>query len=152
MHPELYFSSTWGTTACDLLPTPLSNSFCHKNETKCWIVIKPAVHGSSTCAGCAFHKAYFVAQPASSFPVMSLGLGIQHDVMGLPWDNIFWHVCKTQFKRGFLLPWLSVACHTDILSENIYVYMWQKSNHFCFNSLNQLFKQQTKWMICQIRI
>ena len=43
----------------------------------------------------------------------------QQNVMNLPLDNISWHVCKTLFTRGFLLSWLSMACNTDMLSENI---------------------------------
>ena len=80
---------------------------------------KTSVHGSSKCVGCAFDKAYFAARSACSFPVISRWLGIQQNVMNLPLDNIFWHVCKTLFTRGFLLSWLSMACNTDKLSENI---------------------------------
>ena len=46
-------------------------------------------------------------------------LGIQQNVMNLPLDDISWHVCKTLFTRGFVLSWLSMACNTDMLSENI---------------------------------
>ena len=105
--------------ACNLLLTSLSHRFCHKHETKGWILIKTSVHGSSKCAGCAFDKASFAARSASSFPVIYRWLGIQQNVMNLPLDNISWHVCKTLFTRGFLLSWLSMACNTDILSENI---------------------------------
>ena len=101
--------------ACNLLPTSLSHRFCYKDETKGWILIKTSVHGSSKCAGCAFDKASFAARSASSFPVISLWLGLQQNVMNLPLDNISWHVCKTLFTRGFLLSWLSMACNTDIL-------------------------------------
>ena len=97
----------------------LSHRFYHKDETKGWILIKTSVHGSSKCAGCAFDKASFAARSASSFPVISRWLGIQQHVMNVPLDNIYWHVCKTLFTRGFLLSWLSMACITDILSENI---------------------------------
>ena len=80
---------------------------------------KTSVHGSSKCVGCAFDKASFAARSACSFPVISRWLGIQQNVMNLPLDNISWHVCKTLFTRGFLLSWLSMACNTDMLSENI---------------------------------
>ena len=80
---------------------------------------KTSVHGTSKCAGCAFDKASFAARSACSFPVISRWLGIQQNVMNLPLDIISWHVCKTLFTRGFLLSWLSMACNTDILSENI---------------------------------
>ena len=73
---------------------------------------------SSKCVGCAFDKASFAAQSASSFPLISRWLGIQQNVMNLALDSIFWHVCKTLFTRGFLLSWLSMACNTDKLSEN----------------------------------
>ena len=80
---------------------------------------KMSVHGSSKFSGCAFDKAYFAAQSASSFPLISLWLGSQQNVINLPLDNIFWHACKTLFTRGFLLSWLSMACNTDMLSEYI---------------------------------
>ena len=80
---------------------------------------KTSVHGSSKCAGCAFDKTSFAAWSASSFPVISRLLGIQQNVVNLPLENIPWHVCKTLFTRGFLLPWLSMAFNTDMLSENI---------------------------------
>ena len=99
--------------AYNLLPTSLSHHFCHKDETKGWILIKTSVHSSSKYAGCAFDKASFAARSASSFPVISLWLRIQQNVMNLPLDNISWHVW------GFLLSWLSMACNTDILPENI---------------------------------
>ena len=105
--------------ACNLSPTSLSHRFCHKDETKGWILIKTSVHGSSKCAGCALDKASFAARSASSFPVISRWLGIQQNVINLPLDDISWHVCKTLFTRGFLLSWLSMACNTDIQSENI---------------------------------
>ena len=112
-------SSIWGMMACNLLPTSLSHRFCHKDETKGWILIKTSVHGSSKCVGCAFDKASFAARPACSFPVISRWLGIRQNVINLPLDNISWHACKTLFTRGFLLSWLSMACNTDMLSENI---------------------------------
>ena len=59
--------SIWGMMACNLLPTSLSHRFCHKDETKGWILIKTSVYGSSKCAGCAFDTASFVARSASSF-------------------------------------------------------------------------------------
>ena len=68
---------------------------------------------------CAFDKAYFAARSASSFPVISLWLGIQQNVIYLLPDSISWHVCKTLFKREFLPSWLPMACNTDMLSENI---------------------------------
>ena len=105
--------------ACNLLPTSLSHRSCHKDETNGWIFIKTSVHGSSKCVGCAFDKASFAARSACSFPVISLWLGIQQNVINLPLDNISWHACKTLFTRGFLLSWLSMACNTDMLSENI---------------------------------
>ena len=80
---------------------------------------KTSVHGSSKFAGCAFDKASFAARSASSFPLISLWLGSQQNVINFPLDNIFWHACKTLFTRGFLLSWLSMACNTDMLSENI---------------------------------
>ena len=80
---------------------------------------KISVHGSSKCASCAFDQASFAARSASSFPVISRWFGIQQNVMNLPLDNISWHVCKTLFTRGFFLPWLLIACKTDILSKNI---------------------------------
>ena len=81
--------------------------------------IKTSVHGISKFSGCAFDKASFAARSAFSFPLISLWLGIQQNVRYLLPDNILWHVCKTLFTRGFLLSWLSMACNTDILSENI---------------------------------
>ena len=70
-------------------------------------------------SGWAFDKASFAARSASSFPLISLWLGSQQNVINLPLDNIFRHTCKTLFTRGFLLSWLSMACNTDMLSENI---------------------------------
>ena len=105
--------------ACNLLPTSLSHRSCHKDEIKGWIFIKTSVHGSSKFSGCAFDKASFAAWSASSFPLISLWLGSQQNVINLPLDNTFWHACKTLFTRGFLLSWLSMACNTDMLSENI---------------------------------
>ena len=134
VHPEWYLSSIWGMMACNLYPTSLSHRFCHKDETKGWILIKTYVHGSSKCAGCAFDKAYFAARSASSFPVISRWLGIQQNVMNLPLDNISWHVCETLFTRGFLLSWLSMACNTDILSENI----TKRSTKYFFTYLKAL--------------
>ena len=119
MHPEWYFSSIWGMMACNLLPTSLSHRFCHKDETKGWIFIKTSVHGSWKFSSCAFHNAYFAARSASSFPLISLWLGIQQNVIYILPDKISRHVCKTLFTRGFLLSWLSMACNTDMLSENI---------------------------------
>ena len=84
-----------------------------------WIFIKTSVHGSSKCVDCAFDKASFAAGSACSFPVISRWLGIQQNVINLPLDNISWHACKTLFTRGFLLSWFSMACNTDMLSENI---------------------------------
>ena len=92
---------------------------CHKDETNGWIFIKTSVHGSSKFSGCAFDKASFAARSASSFPLISLWLGSQQNVINLPSDNTSWHACKTLFTRGFLLSWLSMACNTDMLSENI---------------------------------
>ena len=89
------------------------------NDDKGWISIKTSVHGSWKSAGCAFDEASFAARSASSFPVISLLLGIQQNVMNLLLDDISWHVCKILFTRGFLLSWLSMACNTDIVSENI---------------------------------
>ena len=80
---------------------------------------KTSVHGSSKCVGCAFDKASFAARSASSIPLISLWLGSQQNVINLPLDNTSWHACKTPFTRGFLLSWLSMACNTDMLSENI---------------------------------
>ena len=80
---------------------------------------KTSVHGSSKYVGCAFDKASFAARSACSFPVISLWLGIQQNVINVPLDNICWHACKTLLTRGFLLSWLSMACNTDMLSENI---------------------------------
>ena len=80
---------------------------------------KTSVHGSSKCVGCAFDKASFAARSACPFPVISRWLGFQQNVINLPIDNISWHACKTLFKRGFLLSWLSMACNTVMLSENI---------------------------------
>ena len=105
--------------ACSLLSTSLSHRSCHKDEIKGWIFIKTSVHGSSKFSGCVFDNASFAARSASSFPLISLWLGIQQNVIYLLPDNISWHVCKTLFTRGFLLSWLSMACNTDILSENI---------------------------------
>ena len=119
VHPEWYFSSIWGMMVCSLLSTSLSHRSCHKDEINGWIFIKTSVHGISKISGCAFDKASFAARSASSFPLMSLWLGIQQNVIYLLTDNILWHVCKTLFTRGFLLSWLSMACNTDILSENI---------------------------------
>ena len=115
----LWVSSIWGMMACNLLPTSLSHRFCHKDETKGWILIKTSVHGSSKCVGCAFDKASFAARSACSFPVISRWLGIQQDVINFPFDNISWHACKTLSTRGFLLSWLSMACKKDLLSANI---------------------------------
>ena len=80
---------------------------------------KTSVHGSSKFSGCAFDKASFAARSASSFPLISLWLGSQQNVINLLSDNIFWHAWKTLFTRGFSLSWLSMACNTDMLSENI---------------------------------
>ena len=80
---------------------------------------KTSVHRSSKFSGCVFDKASFAARLASSFPLISLWLGSQQNVINLPLDNISWHACKILFTRGFLLSWLSMACNTDILSENI---------------------------------
>ena len=63
---------TWGMMACNLSPTSLSHRFCHKDETKGWILIKTSVHSSSKCAGCAFDKVSFAARSASSFPEISM--------------------------------------------------------------------------------
>ena len=90
-----------------------------QDETNGWILIKTSVHGSSKCVGRAFDKASFAARSACSFPVISLWLGIQQNVINLMPDNISWHACKTLFTKGFLLSWLSIACKTDMLSENI---------------------------------
>ena len=105
--------------ACSLLSTSSFHRSCHKDEIKGWIFIKTSVHGSSIFWGCPFDKASFAARSASSFPLMSLWLGSQQNVINLPLDNISWHACKTLFTRGFLLSWLSMACNTDMLSENI---------------------------------
>ena len=80
---------------------------------------KTYVHGSSKCEGSALDKASFAVRPACSFPVISLWLGIQQNVINLPLNDISWHVCKTLLTRGFLLSWLSMACNTDMLSESI---------------------------------
>ena len=80
---------------------------------------KTSVHRSSKFSGCVFDKASFAARLASSFPLISLWLGSQQNVINLPLDNIYLHACKILFTRGFLLSWLSMACNTDILSENI---------------------------------
>ena len=106
VHPEWYFSSIWGMMACSLLSTSLSHRSCHKDEINGWIFIKTSVHGISKFSGCAFDKASFAARSASSFPLISLWLGIQQNVIYLLPDNILWHVCKTLFTRGFLLSWL----------------------------------------------
>ena len=105
--------------ACNLLPTSLSHRSCHKDAIKGWIFIKTSVHGSSKFSGCALDKASLAARSASSFPLISLWPGSQQNVINLPLDNISWHACKTLFTRGFLLSWLSMACNTDMLSENI---------------------------------
>ena len=70
-------------------------------------------------SGCAFDKASYAARSTSSFLLIYLCLGIQQNVIYLLPDNISWHVSKTLFTRGFLLSWLSMACNTDMLSENI---------------------------------
>ena len=80
---------------------------------------KTSVHGSSKCVGCASDKASFAARSACSFTVISRWLGIQQNVINLPLDNISWRACKTLLTRGFFLSWLSMACNTDMLSENI---------------------------------
>ena len=80
---------------------------------------KTSVHGTSKFSGCAFDKASFAARSASSFPLISLWLGSQQNAINLLLDNIYSHTCKTLFTRGFLLSWLSMACNTDMLSENI---------------------------------
>ena len=87
--------------ACNLLPTSLSHRSCHKDEIKCWIFIKTSVHGSSNFSGCAFDKVSFAARSASSFPLISLWLGSQQNVIYLLPDSTSWHVCKTLFTRGF---------------------------------------------------
>ena len=79
------------------------------------ISIKTSVHGSSTYAGCAFDKTSFAEWSASSFPVVSLWLGIQQNVMNLLLDSISRHVCNTLLTRGFLLSWLSMAYYQKIL-------------------------------------
>ena len=85
-----------------------------------WLDIhKTSLHGNSKFSGFAFDNASFAAWSASSFPLISRWLGIQQKVIYLLPDNISWHVCKTLFTRGFLLSWLSMACNTDMLSENI---------------------------------
>ena len=119
VHPEYHFSSIWGMMACSLLSTSSSHLSCHKDGIKGWIFIKTSVHGSSKFSGCAFDKASFAARSASSFPPISLWLGSQQSLINLLLDNISWHACKTLFTRGFLLSWLSMACNTDMLSENI---------------------------------
>ena len=119
VHPEQYFSAIWVIMACNLLSTSLSHRSSHKDEIKGWIFIKMSVHGSSKFSGCAFDKASFAARSASSFPLISLWLGSQQNIINLELNNISWHVCKTLFTRGFLLSWLSIACNTDILSEDI---------------------------------
>ena len=104
---------------CSLLSTSLSHRSWHKDEINGWIFIKKtSVHGISKFSGCAFVEASFDARSACSFPVISRWLGIQQNVINLSLDNISWHVCKTLFTRGFLLSWLSMACNTDMLSEN----------------------------------
>ena len=99
-------------TACNLLQTSLSHRFCHKDETKGGIFITTSVHGRSKFSGCAFDKASFAARSASSFPLISLWLGIQQNVIYSLSDNI----------------------------PDMSVYMWQKSKYFCLTSLNRLFK------------
>ena len=78
-----------------------------------------SVHGSVKCAGCASDKASFAARSASSFPVISLWLGIQQNVTYWSLDNISWHVCMTLFTKTCKLPWLSIAYNIDMLSENV---------------------------------
>ena len=119
VHPEQYFSSIWGIMACNLLPTSLSHHFSHRDETYGWISIKTSVHGSPQGVGCVFDKASFCSTISMLFPVISLWLGIQQNIINLPLDTISWHVCKTVFTRGFLLSWFSAACKTDMLSQNI---------------------------------
>ena len=137
-------SSICGMMACNLLATSLSHRFCHKDEIKGWIFIKTSVHGSSKFWGCAFDKASFAARSASSFPLISLWLGSQQNVINLPLDNIFWHACTTLFTRGFLLSWLSMACNTDMLSENI----TKLGNHdICVTPVN---RRTALWVFVEI--
>ena len=100
----------------NLYPTVVSAT---KMRQKVGFSLKKSVHGSSKFSGCGFDKTSFVARSESSFLLISLWLGIQQNVIYLLPDNISWHVCKTLFTRGFLLSWLSMACYTDMQSENI---------------------------------
>ena len=109
----------FGHDGVQFITNLFSHRSCHKDETNGWICIKTSVHGSSKCEGGAFDKASFAARSAFSFPVISLWLGIQQNVINLPLNDISWHVCKTLLTRVFLLSWLSMACNTDMLSENI---------------------------------
>ena len=101
---------------------------------------KTSVHGSSKCVGCAFDKASFAPRSACSFPVISLWIGIQQNIINVPLYNSSWYARKTLFTRGFLLSWLSMACNTDMLSENITkmflvdIFTWDKALLIAFNS------------------
>ena len=90
---------------------------------------KKSVHDNSKCVGYAFDKASFAARSASPFPLISLWLGIQQNVIYFLPDNISWHVCKTLFTRGFLLSCLLMACNTDILSEILQNFSLKKLLH-----------------------
>ena len=123
-----FYNRAWQPQHHDRLPETSGTLWIHRGAltnqrcslaTGCGIIIKTSVHGSSKFSGCSFEKAFFAARSASSFPLISLWLGIQQNVINLPLYSISWHACKTLFTRGFLLSWLSMACNTDMLSENI---------------------------------
>ena len=67
--------------------------------------LKKSVHGSSKFSCCAFDKASFAARSASSFPLISLWLGSQQNVINLPLDSSYKHVLG-----NFLLE---LMCHVS---------------------------------------
>ena len=134
--------------ACNLLPTSLSHRFCHKDETKGWILIKTSVHGNSKCVGCAFDKASFAARSACSFPVISRWLGIQQNVMNLPLDNTFkWDRHRQTMKNTKDTDdsdqhWIGLDLFNDDTCPSGHISRPTPVNvsQSCFNCLNKLLK------------
>ena len=107
--------------ACNLLPTSLSHRSCHKDEIQGWIFIKTSVHGSSNFSGCAFDKSSFAARSASSFPLISLWLGSQQNVIWFS-DELD-DECKTVKSIFVSASWHPLYIYKYI----IYIYAYHRS-------------------------
>ena len=67
--------------------------------------IKTSVHGGSIFAGCAFEKKHlWLHDQHLHFLWYLCGSESHKKLIYLSSDNISWHICKTPFTRGFLLP------------------------------------------------